>query len=128
MTVSVDAASPLHEERRTPRHGFERDLLLRRAAVRKTGAAGVFGHWERVGLVSLSLTHGGSPVSQTRDSAGEDVSGSRASIRCQNQPEKGVQEDQRYVQHHQTASRLDQDEVLKDTDKCQHVRGRQART
>lgn len=42
-------------------------------------------------------------MSWTRDSAGEDVSGSRAPVRCQNRPEKGVQEDQRYV--HERASK-----------------------
>lgn len=43
----------------------------------------------------MPLTHGGSAVSRTRDSAVEDVSGGRAPAGCQNQPAKGVQEDQR---------------------------------
>ncbi len=45
----------------------------------------------------MLLTHGGSALSRTRDSAVEDVSGSRAPAGCQNQPAKGVQEDQRWV-------------------------------
>lgn len=44
-------------------------------------------------------THGGSAVSRTRDSAVEDVSGGRDPVGCQNQPAKGVQEDQRYVDY-----------------------------
>lgn len=42
-------------------------------------------------------THGGSAVSRTRDLAVEDVSGGRDPVGCQNQPAKGVQENQRYV-------------------------------
>lgn len=45
----------------------------------------------------MLLAHGGSAVSRTRDSVVENVSGGRASAGCQNQPAKGVQEDQRYV-------------------------------
>lgn len=45
----------------------------------------------------MLLTHGGSAVSRTRDSAVEDVSRGRAPAGCQNQPAEGVQEDQRYV-------------------------------
>lgn len=49
-------------------------------------------------FVSVLLkTHGGSAVSRTRDSAVEDVSGGRDPVGCQNQPAKGVQENQRYV-------------------------------
>lgn len=44
----------------------------------------------------MLLIHVGSAVSRTRDSAVEDVSGGRDSAGCQNQPAKGVQEDQRY--------------------------------
>lgn len=44
-------------------------------------------------------THGGSAVSRTRDSAVEDVSGGRDPVGCQNQPAKGFQEDQRYVDY-----------------------------
>ena len=78
--------------------------------MRKTGAGGT-GHWESVGgLASVLLTHGGSAVSRTRDSAVEDVSGGRAPAGCQNQPAKGVQEDQRYVNFssHQMLSILPQ--------------------
>lgn len=64
--------------------------------MRKTGVGGI-GHWELGGLASVLLTHGGSAVSRTRDSAVEDVSGGRAPAGCQNQPAKGVQEDQRCV-------------------------------
>lgn len=45
----------------------------------------------------MLLTHVGSAVSRTRDSAVEDVSRGRDPAGCENQPAKGVQEDQRYV-------------------------------
>lgn len=95
-SVAINAGSSFFGEYQAPHHGFERDLLRHRATVRKTGAGGI-GQWESGGLASVLLTHGGSAVSRTRDSAVEDVRGGRAPAGCQNQPAKGVQEDQRYV-------------------------------
>lgn len=54
----------------------------------------------------MLLTHGGSAVSGERDSVVEDVSRGRTPAGCQNQPAKGVQEDQRYVLTFATPERL----------------------